>query len=78
MGHLQELNNIAKSNGGTRTSDSAGFDKSVDYVYNKLKKYSNYFNVEVQQFTFQEFIEVEIPKLIIDGVSLSTKKISKK
>ena len=44
MKHLQNLQDIANNNDGSRTA-TTGYNPSVDYVYNLLNKYKSYFDV---------------------------------
>ncbi|PXX54737.1 PA domain-containing protein [Nocardia tenerifensis] len=53
--HLQELQNIANANGGTRASGTPGFDKSSDYVAGQLRGAG--YQVTVQKFDFPFFRE---------------------
>jgi hypothetical protein len=45
MKHLQNLQDIAEKNSGSRTA-TTGYNPSVDYVYGLLNKYNSYFDVK--------------------------------
>ena len=53
--HLQELQEIADDNGGTRVAGSRGYKESVDYVAERLKKAG--YKVSRQNFSFDLFVE---------------------
>ena len=59
--HQKALQSIADANGGTRVSGSPGYDESVDYVVERLKKAG--YTPRVQPFTFQTFISLSPPVL---------------
>ncbi|MFC7247496.1 PA domain-containing protein [Catellatospora aurea] len=59
--HLQKLQEIADANGGTRSSGTPGYDRSVDYVADKLRGAG--YQVTLQQFEFPFFRELERPGL---------------
>jgi len=59
--HQAALQSIADANGGTRVSGSPGYDESVDYVVERLKKAG--YTPRVQPFTFQTFISLSPPVL---------------
>ena len=54
--HQAAFQAIANANNGIRTSGTAGYDQSVEYVRGKLE--SAGYNVTVQPFDFQTFIEL--------------------
>jgi len=54
--HQQALQTIADANGNTRVSGSPGYDRSADYVADKLRAAG--YVVTVQAFTFQTFISL--------------------
>jgi Zn-dependent M28 family amino/carboxypeptidase len=51
--HLQALQQIADRNGGTRESGTPGFDQSVDYVADQLRRAG--YRVDTPSFTFDTF-----------------------
>ncbi|MBF6326994.1 M28 family metallopeptidase [Nocardia transvalensis] len=53
--HLQEFQNIANANGGTRAAGTPGYDASRDYVAGRLR--SAGYQVTTQQFDFPFFRE---------------------
>ncbi|MFI5510521.1 M28 family peptidase [Mycobacterium sp. NPDC051804] len=53
MVHLQELQNIADANGGTRVAGSPGYDASVEYVAKMLRDKG--FDVETPEFSMPLF-----------------------
>ncbi|WP_137144217.1 M28 family peptidase [Mycolicibacterium sp. CR10] len=53
MAHLQKLQEIADTNGGTRVAGSPGYDASVDYVAETLRDKG--FDVETPEFTMGLF-----------------------
>lgn len=54
--HLQELQDIADANGGTRVSGSPGYDQSVDYAESVFTNAG--YNVTRQAFQFQTFVSL--------------------
>ena len=60
VAHENALQNIANANGGTRASGTPGYDASLAYVEAQLKA-TGYFNVTVQSFTFDSFLELATP-----------------
>lgn len=56
VGHLNALDAIALSNGGTRVSGTQGYNDSVDYVVGKLQAAG--YSPVVQSFTFPYFQEL--------------------
>lgn len=61
LNHLQNLENIAMNNNGSRTAIT-GFNDSVSYVLEQLANNTNY-SVRVQYFTFPFFTENVPPQL---------------
>eukprot|EP00027_Filamoeba_sp_ATCC50430_P012883 CAMPEP_0168564744 /NCGR_PEP_ID=MMETSP0413-20121227/13420_1 /TAXON_ID=136452 /ORGANISM="Filamoeba nolandi, Strain NC-AS-23-1" /LENGTH=493 /DNA_ID=CAMNT_0008596459 /DNA_START=40 /DNA_END=1521 /DNA_ORIENTATION=- len=59
MNTLEEFQNIAYANNGSRTAIT-GYNASVDYVVQQLQKNTNY-NVTLQYFTFLFFQELAVP-----------------
>jgi Zn-dependent M28 family amino/carboxypeptidase len=59
--HQAAFQAIADANGGTRVSGSPGYDRSVDYVVERLKAAG--WNTTVQPFDFQTFIALSPPVL---------------
>ena len=59
MKHEKALQQIANSNGGTRTSGTPGFDESRDYVAGKLRAAG--YDVRIQPFDFEFFTELTPP-----------------
>ncbi|MCD6032541.1 MAG: Aminopeptidase, partial [Thermomicrobiales bacterium] len=57
MEHLKAFQDIANANGGTRVAGSPGYDASVDYVAQRLRKAG--YDVSLQQFEFEFFEERE-------------------
>jgi Zn-dependent M28 family amino/carboxypeptidase len=55
MGHLQQLQNIANENNGTRASSTPGYNASVAYIVSQLKEHTNY-EVTVQEFNYSSLI----------------------
>ncbi|RDI64030.1 M28 family metallopeptidase [Nocardia pseudobrasiliensis] len=53
--HLQQLQAIAKANGGTRAAGTPGFDASREYVADKLRRAG--YQVSLQEFDFPFFRE---------------------
>lgn len=53
--HLNKLQAIADNNGGNRAAGSKGFDKSADYVANKLESYG--WLVKRQPFDFEAYFQ---------------------
>jgi len=56
MSHQRSLQAIANANGGTRASGTPGYDASVAYVTNRLKKAG--YKVKQQEFDFPYFEEL--------------------
>jgi aminopeptidase S len=56
--HLEALQRIADANAGTRTTGSAGFDASVEYVAGRLEAAG--YMVERQPFTFDDVSSVNV------------------
>ena len=53
MQHERAFQRIANDNGGTRASGTPGYNASVDYVANRLRRAG--YNVTIQEFTFPFF-----------------------
>ncbi|MFZ2173390.1 MAG: M20/M25/M40 family metallo-hydrolase [Rhodococcus sp. (in: high G+C Gram-positive bacteria)] len=53
IGHLEELEAIARTNDGNRAAGTAGYDASVDYVARALE--DSGFDVETPEFEFHRF-----------------------
>lgn len=64
MKHLQEFQNIADANGGTRVAGSPGYDASVEYVATTLRDKG--FDVDTPEFTMEIF-SVGKASLSVDG-----------
>jgi aminopeptidase Y len=60
--HQAALQAIADANGGIRTSGTPGYDASVDYVVDRMEAAG--YDVTVQEFDFQTFINLAPPILI--------------
>ena len=60
--HLRALQNIAEANGGNRAAGKPGYDRSADYVAEKLKE-AGYF-VRFEEFEFSFFEERTPPVLL--------------
>ena len=68
--HQQALQDIADANFGIRTSGTAGYDASVDYVVETLQAAG--YEVTRQPFTFNAFIELTPPVLdVIAPIAIS-------
>ena len=76
--HQQALQAIANANGGTRASGSPGYDRSADYVADKLRAAG--YSVIVQTFAFRFFISqapsvlrqvAPLPEAPIDHIIMS-------
>ena len=59
--HERAFQQIANLNGGTRSSGTPGYEASVDYVQDRLKKAG--YRVTKQEFTFPFFEELAAPTL---------------
>lgn len=59
--HQAAFQAIADANGGIRTSGTPGYDRSVDYVVERMEAAG--YNVTVQEFQFQTFISLAPPIL---------------
>jgi Zn-dependent M28 family amino/carboxypeptidase len=64
MAHLQELQDIADANGGTRVASSPGYDASVEYVAKALRDRG--FDVQTPEFTMAVF-SVDKESLSVNG-----------
>jgi Zn-dependent M28 family amino/carboxypeptidase len=56
LDHLEEFEEIADENGGTRASGTSGYDASVRYVVRQLRK--KHYDVTLQNFEFPYFEEL--------------------
>jgi Zn-dependent M28 family amino/carboxypeptidase len=61
--HLQELQEIADANGGTRAAGTSGYDESARYVAKRLREAG--YKVAVQDFVFPAFFERSDPQLAL-------------
>lgn len=70
--HLQALQAIAIATGGNRASGTLGFDRSADYVADRLKAAG--YDVRLERFEFPYFEERSPPVLLSDpdGASATT------
>ena len=59
--HLQALQDIATANGGNRAAGTPGYDRSADYVAEKLKEAD--YTVRLEEFDFPVFEERQPPVL---------------
>ena len=61
MEHLHNLQNIATANPTdgvpTRATGTVGYDKSVAYVQSVLGPHADYYDVRLDEFTFDDFRE---------------------
>jgi len=62
--HVQALQDIATANGGNRAAGTAGYDRSVDYVAERLRTAG--YAVRLEEFTFPFFEERTPPSLVLD------------
>ena len=60
--HLQALQDIATANGGNRAAGTPGYDRSADYVAEKLKEAG--YTVRLEEFDFPVFEERQPPVLV--------------
>ncbi|MGH8871451.1 MAG: hypothetical protein ACRDWS_05710 [Acidimicrobiia bacterium] len=60
--HQAALQEIADANGGIRTSGTPGYDASADYVVDRMEAAG--YQVTVQDFEFQTFINLTPPVLV--------------
>ena len=56
MEHQKEFQRIADANGGTRASGTPGYDASVEYVAERMRRAG--YKVTIQEFEFNAFSEV--------------------
>jgi Zn-dependent M28 family amino/carboxypeptidase len=63
--HLEAFQEIASANGGTRASGTPGYDRSADYVVEKLKRAG--YAVRFEEFEFPYFEDRTPPILAIAG-----------
>jgi Zn-dependent M28 family amino/carboxypeptidase len=61
MDHLAELQKIADNNGGTRAGGTPGYDASLAYIEQLLKRAG--YQVQSQRFTYNSFRELSDPVL---------------
>jgi Zn-dependent M28 family amino/carboxypeptidase len=64
--HLRALQDIASMNGGNRAAGTAGYDRSADYVADRLKAAG--YTVRFEEFEFP-FFEERTPPVLIVGIS---------
>nr|WP_246205639.1 M20/M25/M40 family metallo-hydrolase [Microvirga arsenatis] len=62
--HVQALQDIATANGGNRAAGTAGYDRSVDYVAERLRTAG--YAVRLEEFAFPLFEERTPPSLVLD------------
>ena len=60
MSHLEEFQDIADANGGTRASGTSGYEASIDYLEETLLAAG--YEVTVQDFLFNSFRELSEPE----------------
>jgi len=72
MAHLQQLQDIADANGGTRVVGSPGYDASVEYVAKALR--DNGFDVQTPEFTMGIF-KADKASLTVNGQPVETRVI---
>src|SRR5712671_4038605 len=63
--HLQALQDIASANGGNRAAGTPGYDRSAEYVAEKLKEAG--YVVRLEEFEFPFFEDRTPPVLVADG-----------
>lgn len=64
MGHLQQLQNIADANNGTRASTTSGYNASVAYIVSQLHEHTNY-EVTVQEFNYTTVQVIDASNLTV-------------
>jgi hypothetical protein len=62
--HLRALQEIASANGGTRAAGTPGFDRSAEYVAQRLREAG--YTVRLQEFEFP-FFEDRTPPVLATG-----------
>jgi Zn-dependent M28 family amino/carboxypeptidase len=65
FGHLRALQDIASANGGNRAAGTAGYDRSAEYVAEKLREAG--YAVRFEAFDFPFFEERTPPVLIVNA-----------
>jgi Zn-dependent M28 family amino/carboxypeptidase len=70
MQHERALQAIANANGGTRASGTAGYDASVAYVAERLRRAG--YRVTEQEFTFPFFRKLAEPTLTVGDTAYET------
>ena len=63
MAHIRALQDIADANGGNRAAGTAGYDRSADYVAERLRGAG--YDVRFEEFTFPFFEERSPPVLAL-------------
>jgi aminopeptidase Y len=66
FGHLQALQEIADANGGNRAAGTPGYDRSADYVAERLREAG--YDVRFEEFTFP-FFEERSPPVLVSGAA---------
>ena len=74
MGHLEQFGKIAAANGGTRSTETPGYDASVDYVANLLEDKG--FDVETPEFEFSSFDPGTESLTTVDGMNLPVRALT--
>ena len=74
MQHLEEFQDIADANGGTRASGTPGYDASGQYVFDRLKDAG--YTVRKQFFDFAFFEEFSPAQLMLGPESIETQSMS--
>lgn len=63
MGHMQDLQNIANANDGTRAASTSGYNASVDYIVNQLHAHG--YVATVEDFTYSNIVTNSVSNLTI-------------
>ncbi len=64
--HLEALQKIADANGGNRAAGTAGYDRSADYVAERLRQAG--YDVRFEEFSFP-FFEERTPPVLLTGLA---------
>ena len=67
MAHIRALQDIADANGGNRAAGIAGYDRSADYVAERLRGAG--YDVRFEEFTFPFFEERSINRMQVKQVA---------